>query len=272
MNSWIKILSTLLFSLSVSANCDFAPHVSKIYSLSGPITIGLRDMGLLKNSKVKGISIFHPVRAEDYSGRILPGGIFLSQGATNEFAGGIVFYDESRELTKVLGSLNSVQAIEVTSRGLTPGRVTAMVIKTLEPVLKGCEEEFAAWKKKTIDLEEKILKNISKDLTVLFFMGEFRNGRPPETLIVNDGVVKWLVEEKKIKTYPSPLAYVNWSAKVMNEFSVSTLKIAIKDPGNKMTKEMKKVDGGVNLVYPGSLIPGVTQLETIEFWLESLGK
>lgn len=270
MNSWIKILFSFFFSFSLYANCDFAPHVSKVYSLSGAVTVALKDMGLLKNSKVKGVSIFHPITSQDFAGKILPGGIFLAQGSTNEFHGGIVFYDQSRELTKVLGSLNSVQAIEFASRNLTPGQVTDKVIKTLEPFLKSCEKELASWKKRTTDLEDKILKKIHEPLNVLFYMGEFRNGRPPETLIVNDGVVKWLIEQKKIKTYPSPLAYVNWSAKVMSELPKDILKVAVKDSGNKMTKLAKKVNGGVNLVYPGVLIPGVTQLEAVDFWLSSL--
>jgi hypothetical protein len=268
MNSWIKILSSFLFSYSLYAQCDFAPSVSKVYSFAGPVTVALRDMGLLQNSKVKGISVFNPVDEKDFFGKVYPGGVFLAKGTVSELAGGVIFYDESRELRKVFSGLKNTQSIEVKTRGLIPSEVTEKIIKTISPYLKSCEKELSAWKKKTIDLEEKILKAIPEKLNVLFYMGEFHGARPPQTLIVNDGVVKWLIEKKKIQTYPSPLSYVNWSAKVMNELPKDIMKVGVKDSGNKMIKSVKRVNGAMNLIYPGSLVPGVSQLEAVEFWLE----
>ncbi len=217
-------------------------------------------MGQLKNPKLKGISIFHPIKEQEFSGKVLPGGIFLGRESFNEFAGGVVFYDESRELSRILGPLNSIQSREIKTRGLTPHEVTLSIITELRTFMEGCDPEFGMLEKTSLEIQKKIFKLLVKPLTINFYLGAFTQGRPPEMLIVNDGVVKWLVKEKKIKTYSSDLAYVNWSAKILHQMPKDTFHVAIQDSGRDMKERFVQTSENISFVYPGSLIPGLSQL------------
>lgn len=144
------------------------------------------------------------------------------------------------------------------------------MIQKLEPLVKGCEEKITEFRKTTTILMGNIKSRLSVPRSVVFFLGEFKGDRAPEMAMVNDGVVKWLKEEKIITTYPTDLAYVNWSPKVLNQMPKTTLKVALKDSSNTLEKELKKHSGTeVTLVYPGALIPGIDQLRAILFWLEN---
>lgn len=264
----MKILISLIafFSIHLHAKCDFKNNITKIYSLSGPVTIAFKEIGLLSHPKIKGLSTFHPISKSEFKGEILPGGIFLSRDSMRELSGSVVLYDESTELTKMLKTVDNVSGIEVRTRGLVPRDVSSLVVKTLgDHLLVGCEKELAKFLKKTDELEKSVLKNIKINGPIIFYVGEFRMGRAPELVMVNDGIVKWLVNKKMITTYPSALSYVNWSPKIMNEMPKSTLHVAIKDSGSELKKNFVKVDQNISFVYPGSLIPGMSQLEA---WAE----
>lgn len=261
MNLWTSVFLSFLFCLSAEAKCDFKPYLTKIYSLSGPVTVVLKEMGQLKNPRLKGISIFHPVKAQEFSGRILPGGVFMSQEIFAEFSGGVVFYDESRELNKILGTLSSIQSREMVTRNLFPREVVTLVIKELREFMVGCDKEFEKVITSAEDLEKKILDRLSRPMKVNFYVGEFRQGRPPELIMANDGLVKWLRQQKKIVTYPSDLPYVNWSAKILQKMAPDTLQVALKDSGQKMTEQYVQTSENITFIYPGILIPGLSQLE-----------
>ncbi len=262
----------LCFSVQAFGICHFKSQVKTIYSLSGPITLAMRDLGLLKQGPVKGISIFHPISKNEFTGDVLPGGVFLSHEALSKFHGSLLFYDESRELTKMLRPIK-LQSVEVVTRNLVPIEVTLLTVKKLQPFLEDCEFALAQWVKKTIVLEKKLLDAIPQPLNALFFLGAFRGGRRPELLIVNDGVVKWLSLKKKLVTYPSPLAYVNWSARVMASLPKGIWEIGIKDSGQELDKKIIRhpsISHQMTLTYPGSLIPGVSQLEAWLYLVQSL--
>jgi hypothetical protein len=87
---------------------------------------------------------------------------------------------------------------------------------------------------------------------------------------VNDGVVKKLIKENKIKTYPSELSYVNWSSKIMDTLSKDFIHLGIEDSGSKLMKEIKRSSMKMTLIYPGALVPGFSQLEAFLFWANSL--
>lgn len=227
-------------------------------------------MSLLKDPVVKGISVFNPIAKDDFSGRRYPGGVFLGRGIFSDFSGGVLFYDESRELSRILDPLSSVQSIQIKTRNLVPGKVTSYLIEELRPFLVGCEKELLAFFSKSQELEKKVLSHFTKKKAVIYFLGEYRSGRPPEMLIVNDGIVKWLVENKKILTYPSELAYVNWSAKILKTLPKKTRKIAVKDSGDTMEKRVYEVDDFTNLVFPGALVPGITQLEAWDYLMSKI--
>lgn len=259
-------LSLLFLSFQLQAACNFKADVKKVISLSGSSTVILKELGLL--SKVQGISVFNPIAANEFSGKVYPGGIFLSHGSLSELENSVVFYDESRDLKKVLSSRSNIKAYEIHTRNLVPAEAVKVTLTTLAPHIQNCEEKIKAVNLKVSNLEEKILTKLPAVTNVVFYLGEFRNNQAPEFVMVNDGVVKWLKEKKKINTYPTTLAYVNWSSKLMRELPENTLHVGIKDPGRELRKEIKKSSRRMTLIYPGSLVPGVTQLEAFLYWAE----
>lgn len=138
-------------------------------------------------------------------------------------------------------------------------------------MIKDCEKEVAGVEAKRIHLENKIMNSLSQKKEMLFFLGELKQERLPEMIMANDGVVKWLREKNKIITYPTDLAYVNWSAKILNEMNTDkTLMIGLNDPGREKIKNVKKTGQKINLYYPGSLVPGLSQLEAFAYLFEKL--
>jgi hypothetical protein len=270
MLTMLNFYFILFLSFSAQAACDYKTHVKKVFSFSGPVTVALKHLGLLKKDQVKGISTFNPISKEDFQGKRFPGGIFLSQSSFAEFSGSVVFYDESRDLDRILSPMSSIQGWQIKTRGLTPRAANNYVIKQLEHFVEGCEKEFSNLDLEVKKLEEKLLAKFSRSQSVVYFLGEFRMGKPPELVIVNDGIVKWLIEKKKITTYPSRLTYVNWSAKIMNQMPKNTLKIAVKDSAADMIKELKQNGNEITLIYPGSLVPGITQLLAWNYLMDQL--
>lgn len=260
-------LSLVFLSFNLQAACKFKADVKKVISLAGSSTVILKELGLL--AKVQGISVFNPIGPHEFSGKVYPGGIFLSHGSLSELENSVVFYDESRDLKKVLSSRSNIRAFEIRTRNLIPAEAVKVTLTALAPHLQNCEEQIKAVNLKVSALEEKLLTKLPATTNVVFYLGELRNHQAPEFVMVNDGVVKWLNEKKKIKTYPTTLAYVNWSSKLMRELPEDTLHVGIKDSGREMKKEIKKSSRKMTLIYPGSLVPGVTQLEAFLYWAEA---
>lgn len=258
----------LLISFDLFA-CDFKKDINKVISFSGSSTAVLKELGLLKHLKVKGISVFNPVTSEDFSGKVYPGGIFLSHQALSELNGSIIFYDESRELHKIFNSRPGIISREIKTRNLVPLKAVEATLTSMGEFLSGCEEKIASIKTKVVNIQNEILKKLPAKLTVIFYLGDFSGGRPPEMVMVNDGVVKWLIEEKRITTYPTELAYVNWSSKILKSFPASTLHVAVKDTGRNGEQKIKRSSAGMTLVYPGAVVPGFPQLEAFLFWVNS---
>jgi hypothetical protein len=264
------ILRLILFISGFAHACDFRSEITQVYSLSGPVTVALKNIGLLSSSKLKGISVFNPVSAGEFKGKFLPGGVFLSREMVEQLKNSLVFFDESRDLKKMFNSIQTVTSREIVSRGLSPQVVTELIITTLRPFTVSCESQFALFQAKSEKIGENILKRLPEKFSAVFLLGEIKADRLPELVIANDGIVKWLREKRKLATYPSDLAYVNWSSKIMNELPKTYLKIGIKDSGTKMIREIKKVDDKTfNLTYPGSLVPGVSQQEAWLYFLEN---
>lgn len=255
MRIFLKIF-ILLFAFDAFAVCSFRKDVSVI-SLSGTTTVLFKHLGLLQD--LKGISVFNPVSEEEFKGKVYPGGIFLSQKTLEEYKGHIIFFDESRDLEKIFKSKN-LKTIEIVTRNQTPTETIHSALKHIIPITEGCEKETAKIEALRVSLENRIINSIPKKKEILFFLGEIKTGRLPEMVMANDGVVKWLREKGKIATYPSELAYVNWSSKIMNDLN-GMIKIGITDTA----RENKKVLNGNNLIYQGSLIPGLSQLEAFAF-------
>lgn len=262
----LALLVSLLFNFSVFA-CEFAPEVKGVYSLAGSVTLALRDLDLIKSPKLLGISIFHPVDKKVFKGEILPGGIFLSHDTIKRLKGSVLFYDESREMTRILSGYPDVKAVQVKTRGLDPLKVIEQTNSDMKKFLKGCDQKIVSRK-----LEEK-LQNLKKlvpaNTKLIVFLGSIMNNRLPELLMVNDGVVKWMVQQKLIQTYPSSLSYVNWSAKILLEMPNDAVRLGMKDSGSEMTLKVEKSEHYSNLTYPGALIPGSGQVEAMIYYFQN---
>lgn len=272
MNSWTKIVASFFLFLSLQSQaCDFKPQVKKVFSLSGPVTSAFKELGLFKNPRLSGISIFYPARDEDFSGKIVPGGIFISPELKKEFNHSLVFFDESRELSKLFSTGDQITAREMKTRNLLPSEVTALVLREISPYLQGCEKGLSAYLDLSQQLEKEILAQIKKPLTVVIYVGEFVQGRAPEMVMANDGVVKWLRSQKKIISYPSELGYVNWSAKIINAMPANTYQVALKDSGRNTGPSFKKnSERQLSVSYPGGLIPGIDQMKAWIYWLKKI--
>lgn len=271
MRRWMPILFSLLifFVSKVEARCRFRDDVKKVSSLSGSVTVLLRETGLLKDPKLQGISVFNPIAPEDFKGKIFPGGVFLSQKELPNFDGDLVFYDEVRELHRLFSSRKSVQGVQIKTRNLSPMEAMNVTVKKLKVFTQDCEKEFLTLEEKAKKIEQEILDRVPKNFKAIFYIGEMKK-RLPETIMSNDGVVKWLREKKKLETYPSDLAYVNWSAKVMNSLGKDFLHVGILDTGRDYKKEVKKEKGRVNFSYPGVLVPGYSQLEAFHYFFSAI--
>ncbi len=262
------ILFSLLFRMMDATACDFNSNIKSVYSLSGAVTLNLRVFGLLKNKRLLGISVFHPISKKGFGGRRIPGGVFLSHDEIKNLKDSLVFYDESRELTKIFSSYKNIKFVEINTRQKNPLQVQLYLKDKMDPFLSGCQ-----FSKIQLDLEAKLreLKVLAnKKETFLFFLGLIRGKKLPDILMVQDGVVKWLSEERLIKTYPSELAYVNWSARVMNHLPENTYRIGIKDSGGDLIQKVEKFENGVNLTYPGSLIPGIGQVDAMIYLFKNI--
>lgn len=264
MRIFLKVF-LIFYCFSSFAQCDFAKN-SNVISLSGTTTVLFKELGLL--NKLKGISIFNPVRPDEYGGKVYPGGIFLSQNSLGDLKNAHVFFDESRELEKIFRS-HQIKATEIKTRDQTPTETIHRALKEIIPFTIGCDKKVAELEKKRIGLEQKLMNFIKVKKNFLFFLGELKGDRLPEMIMVNDGAVKWLKDNNKINTYPTELAYVNWSAKILQELEGMTY-VGITDPARVDKKEVTINGSKINFSYPGALVPGLSQLEAFTYLFEKM--
>lgn len=264
-------LSLVLLFISFPCwTCSFRKEVTKVISLSGTMTVLLRETGLLEDQKLTGISVFNPIDEKKYQKKVYPGGLFIAQSVLPEFNNAVVFYDGGEQIRKILSRDKSIKGEEISTRMLLPLESVDLVIKKVSPYVSACEKEFISFKMKAEALQEELLKSVTKNWKVIFYLGEIKASRYPELVIANDGVVKLLRDKKLVTTYPSELAYVNWSARILSTLPKATLHVGVFDPGMKFEKKIKRSSRGMTLVYPGSLVPGYSQLEAFHFLIKSL--
>lgn len=254
----------LSFAFSSIFACDFRADVSRVYSLSGPVTQFLEDNQLLQLAKVRGISAFHP--AKNFQGERLPGGIYLSQTKLNELKGALVFFDASAELRRLFKLHPEIRSLEIHTRGLSPLEVVKEVQRQLTSFTKDCDFRTA---QRLGERLERLRTLVSSRPMFIFFLGKLQPPKIPDLVMVNDGIVKWMVSEGLVRSYPSNLAYVNWSAKVLSELP-DHRKVGISDSGGQGTKALDSLGRDFNLTYPGALIPGLGQVEAMIYLFENL--
>jgi hypothetical protein len=259
---WMKILVSLflLLTLSAEASCRFKDKEKKFYFLSGPLTAVIEELGLLSSASVQGLSIFYPVPSH-FKKEIIPGGLHLSPAKLDEMKNAIVFYDENEEMKKLFRARN-MNAQGFVSRNLTPEEVVDSAVKILAPFLEDCHPEKISGKVKS--LEEEIIRRMPSPQKIIFFLGDVNGRKLPELVIAHDGIVLWLKKKKLIQSYPSELAYLNWSAAIINRLEKDYLFLGLKEGPSSVTGNIKRA----TLTYPGGLIPGIHQLKAWKFFLD----
>lgn len=260
MRTW---LSLFLLPALAQASCGLK---DPLYSLSGPLTTALKEIGLHRSPKILGISSFYQDAEKKFVAPRIPGGSLLSPVTVQGLKKGTVFYDEALELEKILSKFGkNLHLRKITTRSLTPLAVTDLLIRELRTVTAGCDEKLSLFKQRVLESQESIRKKLPPDFRIIFFLGEIRKDALPELVMANDGIVLWLRAEKKILSYPSALAYVPWSAKFLRDLGGKYLRVGLVDSEKK---SITKVDASkMTLEYPRALTPGFDQLQGLEFFL-----
>jgi hypothetical protein len=207
----LLFLCIILVSFKVTHGCELK---KPLVSLSGPVTTYIEELGLI--NELKAISIFHKIKnKEQFKGDVLGGGIHMANKTLRKISKYHIFFDSSKEFEKNLAHSKILNAIKLDTRGQDPFRVYKYVQTKVNPFLKNCSNKIKSLDKK-INLIYKKFKNMNlSQSNAIFYLGSCEK-RKPSLLIVNDGIVKYLIEKMKLNSYPSPLAYVTWSQKIMS--------------------------------------------------------
>lgn len=235
-----------------------------VVSLSGAVTMLLEELELISDSNLRAISKFHPINSKIKKTKIA-GGVFLSRKTLEGFKDHLIFYDQSRELNQLFKKYPKIRATKVVTRDLTPFAANNVALELLKPILKGCTQRVATLKdelskvEKSLDLSQSYLKTV-------FYLGEIKD-KKPNMVIAQDGFILSLKTIKGFKTYPSKLAYVPWSKRVLNSL-VGFKHIGLSDGKANDLKVENLTKNQVNIYFRGVFIPGIRQIR----FLESLQK
>jgi hypothetical protein len=246
----IKVIS--LFLITSTFACELKPN--EYISLSGPVSILLRELDLLKDKSLKAISSFHPITKDEFSGKRVSGGLFISSKYLKSLKDPIVFYDSSRELKQIFQAGIEIQ---------TKGEISSLIdshLESLKPFTKDCESKIKEIQKnvKTI---LKSIKDYKFQKSYLFYLGKLGE-RKTNLLVSNDLFVRVLKNKAKLKTYPSDSMYVPISQKIKKDFS-DAIEIGISD-GKTHVKKIE--DKRFNISFQGILTPGYSQILFLENW------
>lgn len=262
----LRAFSLALFFITFEGAlaCKLVP--SKTYvSFSAPITHLLEELKLLEDKSLEAISNYHSVQNSKV--KKLHGGIFLAPKKLMQMKDSIVFYDESRELSRTLKHSDVKGAVEVVTRELDPFMAFNASVQKLSPSLIGCNKELSELKDK-VDLikKEALKKNLPKK-TFIFYLGKIsKSGKKPKLLIANDGIVKFMKEKLSMLSYPSNLAYVPPSSRILSGLS-KPISIGLYESREKLEITEVSTDS-YNIGFPNSLKPGITQVYFLEALLE----
>ncbi|MAZ48873.1 MAG: hypothetical protein CME65_09935 [Halobacteriovoraceae bacterium] len=236
----------------------------EVVSLSGPMTHLIEEMNLLDDPKLKAISKFHPLE-KPFKKKVLAGGLFLSPHVFRDYKDSLIIFDKSREFEYLLKKTEHKDYIEIDSRDQDPFEVINILVLRIRPVLKGCRDELKSLEKKFQNLRENLLK-AKLNLKALFFLGDQKR-KLPETIISHDGFVLFLKKFDNFKTYPSDLAYVTWSSKIMKELK-DYRKIGLIEAQHEVLTRIEREDGHYDLAFRGIMTPGIRQAYFLKAFLE----
>ncbi len=249
----------ILFHTNV-LGCELS---KKIVSLSGPVTMLLEELDLLKNKKVLAVSKFHPLK-DEFRGEILAGGLFLSKRSLLKYQQSHLFYDQNKEFTAILKKLKFKTVHSLSTRGMDSIASTKYSIKFLRPYLKNCKNKINSIISQVNEVEM-MLTQMKKKLRIIFFLGEIQQ-KLPQLIIGEDGFVKSLKKNSLFQTYPSSLSYVSWSKKVLGTLK-EYKKVGVTEGPFERVKWEKINSTQFNLRFRGVLTPGIRQVLFLKSFL-----
>lgn len=243
------------------ASCFSACRLEQeMVSLSGPMTMLLEEMDLIKDPKLLAISKFHPVKNAHGKTR-LAGGLFLSPKIFHQYSKSLIVFDKSREFKYLLKKSQHNLSLEIDSRDQDPFEVMNYLLLKLREMTKGCRQNIKKMQKLSQQIKEQIVKQ-AIPLKAVFFLGSIQT-RLPEIVMNNDGFVMFLRRKQLVESYPSPLAYVNWSQKELGRLN-NYLFVGLGTAGTDKLEIQKKGERRYNLLFRGLLIPGIRQIKFLQ--------
>lgn len=259
----MKLATKLFIYLTLLSYNSFACQLNPKYeytALSAPVSVVIKKLGLI--SQVKTLGSFHPFNE---SIKKVDGGIFLRAKNLNLNNNSIIFYDESKALNREFKKLD-VKLEKIITRNFSAIKATKHILKKLNPYLLNCAPKTTELKD-SLDETEALIKKYKFKKTNIFYLGKISKGARNNLIIANDGFVLDLKHNKTFSTYPSSLAYVSWSSKVLKEIkNVFSVGVA-----SGFKEEIKIINmDSVNINYPGVLIPGLQQVEFLKFYISKL--
>jgi hypothetical protein len=232
------------------------------------VTSILEELDLLGDSSLKFVSSFHKVKID--SKKIINGGIFLSVKKIKKLKNSLVLYDKSRDIKKIL-SKNNLVSLEFSSRQMSPFKVHQLTLNKFDKYLVDCKKELQALNSKVDLINKRLVENEGHIKTrLLFFLGKIKSNRLPDLLMLNDGPVKFLIDKVKIKSYPSTLAYLPWSNKILKELGTNVVYIGLEEGSSQRVEKVS--DRSFNLYFPGVLSPGLSQIKFLGFFMNKISE
>lgn len=254
----------LCFSLVTNIAWSKCRLSQEVVSLSGPMTHLLEEMNLLDDPKLEAISKFHPLK-KPFKKKVLAGGLFLSPHVFRDYKNSMIIFDKSREFKYLLKKTEHKSFIEIDSRDQDPFEVINLLVLRLRPLLIGCRDELKGVEKKFAEMKKELLQ-LDFKLRALFFLGD-QERKLPETLVSNDGFVLFLKRFDGFETYPSNLAYVNWSEKILKTLD-DFVKIGLIEAQHEELLRVDRKAGHYDLAFRGIMTPGIRQAYFINSFLE----
>ncbi len=268
----------LLLSLNTALACRIK---QPIVSLSGPVSYLLKDLGLSTDPNLKAVSSFHHF-VKEFNGQRIAGGIYLSLKKMKELGTEpyILFADESQELrTRINFYKSKVENLDdikfINTRSKDPFQVTEELLQLIRPYLaENCGYKIQNLRKDMIRIIG-MVKNIKfpKGKSWLFYLGDKSQGNQNRTLLVNDSFNLFFKKKSSFRTYPSTLAYVSPSAKVMRKLRKNAIQIGLVESNEKEFKVKKVRKNTFNIYQEGILYPGLSQVyfvENFSKWINQL--
>jgi hypothetical protein len=259
-------LFALLWALPIFA-CQIK---HEIISLSAPVTGVLAELELLDDSRLKGISLFHPIDKKSFKGTRFGGGVFLAQKTLKAFKDKTVFFDESGETARRLKQAGLTKTVQIKTRGLDPFEVTEKTLKMLEAHLSNCPTEVLRLRLWAANEKQYLLAQKKLQHPIYFFLGEIRGNKLPELMMVNDGPVLFWTRNDRIRSFDSTLAYVRWGEKWRRALTGQEALVGISElkPGSKF--ELYKGEGRLwNVKDVGALTPGPSQIRFMRHFTDT---